>query len=127
MFDFDWPPSTFKATPVIQLAAGEQRKTTALAISSGVPKRPEGMFCLTNSAMPSGSCRTRRSHPPPGKRIEPGATELTRMPSGASCSALFLACEVIADLTALYIGGPPPSRPQIDVMLTTAPPPAARM
>ena len=40
-----------------------------------------------NAAIPSGSSRVRRSQPPPGKTIEPGATALTRIPDGASSMA----------------------------------------
>jgi hypothetical protein len=50
-----WPPSTLMQAPVTQLARSETRKTTTLATSSAVPKRPMGMFCRTNWAMPSGS------------------------------------------------------------------------
>ena len=34
------PPSTDQLAPVTSAARSEQRKTTTLAISSGVPKRP---------------------------------------------------------------------------------------
>ena len=59
--------------PVTQLARGEQRKTTTLAISSGVPKRPIGMFSSTKRRIPSGSSSSRRPQEPPGKAVEPGA------------------------------------------------------
>lgn len=42
------PPSTVRLTPVIHDARGEARKSTALAISSGLPKRPAG--CLSRFA-----------------------------------------------------------------------------
>ena len=39
-----WPPSTTRVWPVIQPAQGEARNRAACAISSGVPKRPNGIF-----------------------------------------------------------------------------------
>ncbi len=43
----------------------------------------------------------RRSQLPPGNLIEPGATVLTRIPSGASSSARIFAIEMSADLVLL--------------------------
>ena len=38
-----WPPSTTSVCPVIQLASSEARNSTALATSSGIPNRPNGI------------------------------------------------------------------------------------
>ena len=101
MFDLLWPPSTLTQAPVTQLARGEARKTTTLATSSAVPKRPRGMFWRTNWAIPSGSSCWRRHHEPPGWLMEPGATEFTRMPCGASVSYIILAWLISAAFMAL--------------------------
>src|SRR3954468_21676051 len=80
-----WQPSTTTDVPLIQLARGDARNATTAPTSSGRPKRPNGSYRRMKSAIPSGSSFTRRSHEPPGKRIDPGATLLTRMLSRASC------------------------------------------
>ena len=51
----DLTPSTTTVVPLIQLAFGEARNAIAAPTSSGVPKRPNGSSCSTNSAMPFGS------------------------------------------------------------------------
>ena len=79
MFDLDWQPSTVIDAPLIQLARGEARNATTDPTSSARPKRPNGSSRLTKSAMTSGSACWRRCQDPPGNRIEPGATLLTRM------------------------------------------------
>ncbi len=66
--------------PDTQLALGDARNATTSATSSGVPNRPNGRSRFTMSAMPAGSAFCRRSQPPPGNRIEPGAIEFTRIP-----------------------------------------------
>ena len=38
------PPSTKSSMPLTKLLSSDARKTTALAISSGVPTRPRGIF-----------------------------------------------------------------------------------
>ena len=87
--------------PVTQEARGEQRKAITLATSSAVPKRPIGMFSCTKRAMPSGSSCCRFHHVPPGDAIEPGATVLTRMLSGANSIAIALAWLISAAFIAL--------------------------
>src|SRR5262249_20203301 len=101
MLALDWPPSTVAQAPVIQLARGEARKATSAATSSGLPNRPNGISRRMNSAMPAGSSCWRFHHDPPSKRIEPGATLLTRILSPASCCAIALARLISAALTAL--------------------------
>lgn len=54
-----------------------------------------------NWVMPSGSACMRRSREPPGKKMDPGATPLTRMFSGASSLARALAKLISAAFTAL--------------------------
>lgn len=41
------PPLTPRISPVMKLAAGEARKTTAAATSSGLPSRPTGVMAFT--------------------------------------------------------------------------------
>src|SRR5438876_11576942 len=123
----DWQPSTGTLAPLIQLARGETRNATTAPTSSGRPNRPNGSSRRTKSAIKSGSSRIRRSQVPPGNRIDPGATLLTRMLSRASCCAMALARLISDALTALYVIRPPDSRPQIDATITIAPPPRLRM
>ena len=87
--------------PVTQLALGEQRKATTAATSSGRPKRPIGISRRTKSAIPCGSARWRRSQPPPGNQIEPGATLLTRMLSFARSRAIAFARLISAAFATL--------------------------
>src|SRR2546430_17162471 len=58
--------------------------------------------------------------------MKPGCTELTRMPSPASCTAAVFVMMRTAPLEALYAMCTPswPTKPEIDEMLTMAPPPA---
>ena len=88
MRECDCPPSALIQAPVTKLDRSEARKQTTLAISSTVPKRPIGNSFFTNSAIPFGSVIQRLSQLPPGNRIDPGATELTRIPSEASSVAM---------------------------------------
>ena len=101
VFDLDCPPSTLMHVPVTQLARGEARKATTAATSSGVPNLPEGIFSSTNLAILSGFSFWRRSQLPPGKTMDPGATELTRIPFSAASLAKLAVMLIIADLAAL--------------------------
>jgi hypothetical protein len=56
------PPSTNSSEPVTKVLSSEARKTAALAISSGVPKRPIGTLftILANICWPAGpDCASR--------------------------------------------------------------------
>ena len=123
----DWQPSTGTLAPLIQLARADARNATTAPTSSGRPNLPNGSSLLMKSAMPAGSSCWRRCHEPPGNRIEPGATLLTRILSRANCWASDLARLISAALTALYVIRPPDSRPQIDAIITIEPPPRRRM
>src|SRR5262249_5950270 len=123
----DWQPSTGTLAPLIQLARGETRNATTAPTSSGRPNRPNGSSRRTKSAINTGPSRTRRSPLPPGNRIDPGATLLPRMWPRASCGAIALARLISDALTALYVIRPPDSRPQMDAIITIAPPPRLRM
>src|SRR5207248_1703078 len=65
MLERDWPPSTGMQAPLSRLACCEHANATTLATSGTEPKRPRGISPRTKSAMPPGSCRRRRSQPPP--------------------------------------------------------------
>src|ERR1700730_4206164 len=121
MSERDWQPSTGTHEPLIQLARGEARNATTEPTSSARPKRPNGSSRPTNSAISPGSACWRRSHEPPGNRIDPGATLLTRIPSLANCCAIDLARLISAAFTALYVIRPPDSRPQMDAIITIDP------
>src|SRR5579859_5049385 len=71
------PPSTGSTAPVMNFAAGEQRKTAAQPMSSGSPKRPIGVrerILFERAASPSSALRNI------GDSIHPGAMALTRTP-----------------------------------------------
>ena len=68
------------------------------------------------SDLPSPACPRIRL-----KRIDPGATLLTRILSLASCCAIALARLISAALTALQVIRPPDSRPKIDAIITIRP------
>src|SRR6266542_1237557 len=101
MLDRPCEPSMGMLAPLTQLARGEHKKTTTLATSSGDPKRPNGNSRFKKSAIPSGSVFRRRSQPPPGNRIDPGATAFTRTLSAASSRLSDLERLLRADFTAL--------------------------
>src|SRR6185312_10110456 len=122
IWERDWQPSTGTLAPLIQLARGDTRNATTAPTSSGRPNRPNGSSRDTNSAIPAGSSFCRRSQDPPGNRIDPGATLLTRMLSRASCCAIDFARLISAAFTALYVIRPPDSRPQMDAIMTIDPP-----
>ena len=66
--------------PVIQDARADSRKATTLATSSGRPRRPDGNWVATKAAKSSGWSRRNAAQEPPGNRMDPGLTALTRMP-----------------------------------------------
>lgn len=73
------PPSTGSAIPVIQDASSDNRNSTAFAISSGSPMRPNG--CIASIlAFRSGLSNSAFVSP---VRAKPGQMQLTRMPCGA--------------------------------------------
>src|ERR1035437_9531156 len=96
--DRDWHPSTVRLTPLIHLDREEAREATAAPTSAGRPNRPNGSSRRMNSAIPSGSACWRFHQDPPGKRMDPGATLLTRMLSPASCCAIDFARLISAAL-----------------------------
>ena len=71
------PPSTSKSDPVIHCAKEDERKTTAPAISSGVPTLPRGAES-NHLSIPSGQRSLRFQ-----SSISPGETEFTLMPRSA--------------------------------------------
>src|SRR5712692_8031841 len=82
--DLLWAPSTGRHAPLTPFARFEQRKHTTAPTSSGVPNRPAGSSCLTNSAIALGSSFRRRSQLPPSYSIGPGATAFAVTPVPAS-------------------------------------------
>src|SRR5690242_18399683 len=78
----NWPPSTARVCPVIHDAASLQRNTAALATSSGLPIRPQGIE-LSAPLYNCGLDVLRSSQSPPGNSIEPGAIAFTRIFFGA--------------------------------------------
>src|SRR6266550_3915995 len=70
-------PSMMRLVPVIKLARGLARNTTALATSSGVPMRPIG-FLASIEANISGLRSSTMFHTPPLKYTLPGETIFAR-------------------------------------------------
>ena len=122
MFECDCAPSTGIQAPLTREASGEARKATTTAISSGVPKRPNGRSLLTKASIPSGSACLRRSHELPGKSSEPGATLLTRILLGANWRASDFVRLIDAALRELYAVRPPDSRPKMEEIAMIRPP-----
>lgn len=92
------PPSTMMSWPVVNAAPGELSQRTALAISSGVPMRPTGVFVtyvFFISVSPSPKARSNIS-----VWIRPGDTLLTRTPCPANSSAADLVRPMTANLLA---------------------------
>src|SRR5271163_4680132 len=75
------PPSTRMHVPVMKLAAGDNKKTTATAASASVPKRCKGIVWATLLRMKSVSLLSYVSSPLDA--MEPGAMVLTRTPAAA--------------------------------------------
>src|SRR5262249_35358119 len=72
----DSPPSMGSTTPVMNPAAGEARKVTTPATSSGVPSRPSGVSARSRSRCSSASSAVM------SVLMYPGATAFTRTPRG---------------------------------------------
>jgi len=70
------PPSTTNSAPLVKADASLARKTIVPATSAGSPGRPTGISRC------SGSMRVVIC-----VRMNPGCTELTRMPEGPSSTA----------------------------------------
>jgi hypothetical protein len=93
-----YPPSTMMSWPVVNAAPGELSQSTALAISSGVPMRPAGVYVAIvffTSVSPSPKDRSNIS-----VWIGPGETLLTRTPCLANSSAAVLVRPMTANLLA---------------------------
>src|ERR1700722_3589326 len=76
-------PSTTRFVPVIKLAAGLARNTTARAISSGRPMLPAGFRAIARANRSGLPCSI-FSQTPPAKYVFPGDTALTLMLRPAS-------------------------------------------
>ena len=78
------PPSTIKVWPVTNEASSEARNRTAAAISSGVPMRlkRDGGIVHPPSALSAADNSSSFS-----VAIQPGLTQLTRIPWGAPSAA----------------------------------------
>src|SRR4051794_14113591 len=97
--DNDSPPSTGTFTPVMNRDAGEHKKYAASARSVGTAARPIGTLA-TASSNASGFRAVS------GVSVMPGATALTRMPSGASSMAATRTAWFTAAFVAEYTRRP---------------------
>ena len=75
---------------------------------------------------PRGRASRRCAQAPPSKRIEPGLSALTRIPSGPSSRASVWARWISAAFAAAYCARGWGFMPEIDAISTAAPPPRAR-
>ena len=97
-------------------AFSSARKLTAAAMSSGVPRRPSGVSCASWGSTSGGSAFSI------SVLMTPGATQLTRMPVGASSDARERVSAISAPLVAEYVTSQlAPRRPQMDDTLTMHP------
>src|SRR5262245_56008423 len=94
------PPSTSIATPVIMLASSEQRNAAALPMSSGVEKRPIGIVDKNLARMSGVSCPMNVFSS--GVSPATGLMALTRMPNGASSTAMARVAVITQPFEALY-------------------------
>src|SRR6266436_5149889 len=116
------PPSTTNDAPVIKDASSEARNSTVLAISSASPIRPSGCAAPWTRRKSSARSLPRSS----GARvlIAPGQTQFTLMLCFAFSSAAERVRLITPALAALYDDIPQSPRvPEIDAVLTIAPPP----
>ena len=94
---------------MIKEAASDARKDTAAAISSGVPSLLSGVSSASVSLIPGGSSSSI------SVSITPGATQLTRMPVGASSLASDRENPMSAAFVAEYaLSQEAPRSPHID-------------
>src|SRR6056297_2898843 len=105
-------------------ASSEHRKQAALPMSSGVEKRPSGMVDrnLLRTSGVSSPMKLDKSGVSPAT----GANAFTRMPSGASSTAMDFVAVIIQPLEALYqLRFGRGDTPAVEAMLRIAPCPAA--
>src|ERR1039458_152412 len=105
--------------PVIHDARRESRKATTSATSSGRPSLPSGNWVSRNAANAAGLSLLNASQDPPGKRMEPGLTALTRMPQAASSAAAVAARWISAALATAYVVRGAGRMPVIEEIITT--------
>ena len=87
----------------MKAASFEQRKITALAISSAAPSRPSGMFAAMDAELKGepAAAAVRKNPSSRGVAVGPGATSLTRMRYLAASAAAVRVSECAALLLAL--------------------------
>jgi len=102
--------------PLIHDARAESRKHATSATSSAVPSLPCGNSSRTHRPNASGSLARRWSQPPPGNRIDPGLSALTRIPSGPSSRPSDAARWISAAFAAAYCARGWGRVPEIDAM-----------
>src|SRR5271170_6166538 len=103
------PPSTINSTALTYDESSEARKSTALAISSGSPQRPNGTADETKSASLVDCSSVTLARGPRfqmGVFVAPGATTFTRMLRGARSAAMARAMETRPPLVAAYAARP---------------------
>src|SRR2546422_1165718 len=94
------PPSTTRAAPVMKEESSDARKSTALAISSGVPILPMARVAQPARYSSHFSPRRRASAGSIGVSTSPGQMQFTRMPFPPSSIAIALVIRTIPPLDA---------------------------
>src|SRR5690606_17532585 len=121
------PRSTGRLMPLMQPAAGEHRKATAAAVSSGRAKRRSGTLATISSntacsLRPPRCARVRMICSIRGVSVKPGNTLLTVMPSGPSSQARVLAQAATAQRAVFETPSPLiGSFTEVEMMLTMRP------
>src|SRR5215211_7421700 len=113
------PPLISIVSPVRNELSDDARKATTVATSSGLPARPSStLFAAVSNA--AGAVKRPWNAVSP---INPGATQLTRTPCGASSFASAFVRLITAPFDAAYAPapGPPPFHAASDDILTMQP------
>src|SRR5215468_4979026 len=103
------PPSTISSTALTYEESSDERKSTALATSSGSPQRPSGIAEETNFASLADSSVDMEARGPRfqiGVFVAPGAMTFTRMLRGARSAAMERAIETSPPFVAAYAATP---------------------
>ena len=112
------------ADPARALGEQEGRDVGDLLRRAQAPQRE--LALAPTRRRPPGRASRRCAQLPPSKRIEPGLSALTRMPSGPSSRASVWARWISAAFAAAYCARGWGFMPEIDAISTAAPPPRAR-
>src|SRR3954463_4111201 len=114
-------------TPLTIAASSDARYKQAFATSSGVEKRPSGMVAMNLRFISSVTAPPANSAESPVSGLKTGFTQLTRILSGPNSAAIDFERTITAPFELLQTVRPGRGRrPEVEAMLTNAPPPRRR-